>query len=599
MRSGPTTFILTPSGRLLNLTVVCAEATKTLGIPLDSLLCSHHSALQHLFDISTFPRGGESQKRPKANEQTRSLSRIMRQAAKFNEWDDDDAFDPPPQVTNRRGSDIHEDLDILEDRLTTEVDDDFFEDPLKFHTLHRVIDVLGAQVEEPAAMHANSSISDYENLRKNNPAYRALKKQQKVVEDAIEHMAIRHCADLNSSVVQVGKVARQFSDAVTMVRHLRRQVRDIKETLGSSNPVGMVSGDAKGASAAQAAAMSLRELWLKKLECEAVLGLLTKIDIVRAAPQQFDALIKPPGPIRIGAATNILSRAKYVAFHTNVSHVHALQHISMQLMERSQRADQIIWDTLYDVLYLRTGNGIAAPPEQKLVTTENKVPSSGASIASDSRSFIQNGMKNPFMSRIRRPGVGDDESVDSAGSGASLFSRDDAPKNPEVVKKLTKMMIPVSLLEAELDLEADEMRCLEEMAGNSWDDAHTRSLPRYADHVLALRILLECLTKLERLDDVERTLNENIELEIRKLSQKEQAKTFARLDKQQQPRRGRSLNLKDFRRHLTGLLSSYGCVMIRLAHLAQIFRYRIVSEITTLIPYLTADALGDTKYFSY
>ena len=46
-------------------------------------------------------------------------------------------------------------------------------------------------------------------------------------------MAVQYCADLNSSVVQIGKVARQFRDAVGMVRHLRRQVRDIKETLGT------------------------------------------------------------------------------------------------------------------------------------------------------------------------------------------------------------------------------------------------------------------------------------------------------------------------------------------------------------------------------
>ena len=52
--------------QILNLKVVCAEATKTLGIPLDSLLCSHQSALQHLFDISTFLVAGNYQKRPES-----------------------------------------------------------------------------------------------------------------------------------------------------------------------------------------------------------------------------------------------------------------------------------------------------------------------------------------------------------------------------------------------------------------------------------------------------------------------------------------------------------------------------------------------------
>ena len=37
-------------------------------------------------------------------------------------------------------------------------------------------------------------------------------------------------------------------------------------------------------SAAHAAAMSLRELWLKKLECQAILSLLENMNIVRHAP---------------------------------------------------------------------------------------------------------------------------------------------------------------------------------------------------------------------------------------------------------------------------------------------------------------------------
>ena len=41
-----------------------------------------------------------------------------------------------------------------------------------------------------------------------NPACEALKGQQQVVEEAIEHLAMIHCADLNGSVVQVGRVAR-------------------------------------------------------------------------------------------------------------------------------------------------------------------------------------------------------------------------------------------------------------------------------------------------------------------------------------------------------------------------------------------------------
>lgn len=489
--------------------------------------------------------------------------------------DDDEQEDDEPEF-ERIGD--HVDLDKLERRLRDEVDDNFFDDPRKFHTLQRVIDVLGAQMDGNPI----TGVTNRDVLRNNNPAYRALKKQQAVVEEAIEHMSVRHCADLNSSVVQVGKVARQFSDAVNMVRHLRRQVRDIKETLGSSNPVGV--GEA---TAAQAAAMSLRELWLKKLECEAVLSLLEKMDIIRAAPGTFDQLIDPPGPCRIGAAVVTLSKALDIAFSPNVASVSALQNITKQITDRKQRADQIIWDTLFDVVYLRTGNAVSIAIDDGKKTEKSAVTSSAASVASDQRN---NGMKNPFIAKQRLTlAHADKDDDDDDDSVTSWFSQESVAREKPGAQysHIPKMVIPGSLLEAELDLEADEQRCLEESMMNGevlqeasvWDedDPQGRNLPRYTDHVLPLRILVECLAKLGRLDDVERTLNESLAQEIRKLAQKEQARTFARLDKVN-PSRLRRRDLKDFRRHLTGLLSSFGCVMIRLSHLTQILRHRIANE---------------------
>ncbi len=77
--------------------------------------------------------------------------------------------------------------------------------------------------------------------------------QRKIVEEAIEHMAVKHCADLNSSVAAVGRMSRQFDEAKLRVRNLRRQVRDVKDSLklgdfgvggvddgGVSNEIGMI-----------------------------------------------------------------------------------------------------------------------------------------------------------------------------------------------------------------------------------------------------------------------------------------------------------------------------------------------------------------------
>lgn len=219
---------------------------------------------------------------------------------------------------------VEADLSQWEERLSEEVDEDLFDDPRSFQTLQRVIDVLGLQLMDDAAS-VHSGFTAAGSVLGSNPAYRDLKRQQEVVEQAIEHMAMMYCSDLNGSVIKVGQVARRFNEAVSTVRSLRRQVRDIQDTIGATtgqhNDTSM-RGNAKGSLAAREAAanaMSLRELWLKKLECESILSLLNKLDVIRAAPSRFDYLIQPP--CRIGAAVLCLSHALATMFSDDVAQV--------------------------------------------------------------------------------------------------------------------------------------------------------------------------------------------------------------------------------------------------------------------------------------
>jgi hypothetical protein len=324
------------------------------------------------------------------------------------------------------------DLIELEERLTDEVDDEFFQDPRKFHTLHRVIDVLGMQLtladdsfNSKRGGGGNNkprrSSSDNGNLKEvpridRNPAYRALTAQQDVVEEAIEHLALIHCADLNGSVVQVGRVARQFHNAASQVQSLRRQVKDIQETLGTgshnhrgganANAVtftrdgiavntpngggggGNTAKEVEAARAAASSAMSLRELWLKKLEAEAVLALLEKLDTIRAAPMRFDDLLKEH---RIGAAVLTVSGGLDTMFMSDVNQVQALHKIMEQLMIRKQKAEEVVWELLTDVLFLRTGNGTAqlvalgtGAGEVLFGTSDKKGSRTRASLSADS-----------------------------------------------------------------------------------------------------------------------------------------------------------------------------------------------------------------------
>jgi hypothetical protein len=316
-----------------------------------------------------------------------------------------DSRDRDSQNSDIDDDDEDPDLDLveLEERLTDEVDDEFFQDPRKFHTLHRVIDVLGMQLtladdsfnsnrgggnnnsnNKPRRSNSNNGNLQHADVPRidRNPAYRALTAQQDVVEEAIEHLALIHCADLNGSVVQVGRVARQFHNAATQVQSLRQQVKDIQETLGTGShqanhrmngsngsngkannnnntndaTAAAAAKDAEAARAAASSAMSLRELWLKKLEAEAVLALLEKLDTIRAAPMRFDDLLKAH---RIGAAVLTVSGGLDTMFMSDVNQVQALHKIMEQLMIRKQKAEEVVWELLTDVLFLRTGNGTA------------------------------------------------------------------------------------------------------------------------------------------------------------------------------------------------------------------------------------------------
>ena len=119
-------------------------------------------------------------------------------------------------------------LDTYEQNLQKAVDPDFFHDPEHYQALNRVIEIIGANMSNNNNNSASISIgTNHEHI----PKYQQMKRQQKLVEEAIEHMAIKHCADLNSSVAAVGRMSRQFDEARLRVGNLRRQVRDVKDSL--------------------------------------------------------------------------------------------------------------------------------------------------------------------------------------------------------------------------------------------------------------------------------------------------------------------------------------------------------------------------------
>ena len=384
----------------------------------------------------------------------------------------------------------------------------------------------------------------------------------------------------------------------------------------SANPNEPRTGPAANAAAiaaqAGASARSLRELWLKKLECEAVLSLLRKTETLRRAPSGFDALVRPAdgGPCRLGAAVVVLAEALDIMFSDDVAQVQAFDRIMEQLMTRKQRAEEVLWATLVDVLYRHgernrggedeerrrrerverraraaaeaaaRGDGTGMSTIDEIDSEDDEEDGSG-SYTANTRDSYEDDSSTVRSERTGNPSVGNSTSGLGAAAGGPALS--------------CKRMVGRAVLESEIDLEGDELRCLEEpMAAGAFGHpgaAHIpasysypeQALPRYTDPVLALRILVECLTRLKRLDDVQRHLGEGIDREIRAVAEREQARTYARLER----RRGRVASsedgdgnneLREFRIHLNNLLRAFGGVMTRFLHLTQILRHKIVSS---------------------
>lgn len=646
-------------------------------------------------------------------------------------------FTVPEQEPNDTAVDsTHAELKKLEQILKTDVDADFFLDPSEFKTLTRVIDILGAQLLESDALssnHYNSTGKQHsssstnipsDQVHKNNPAYNALKKQQVIVEEAIEHLTLNHYADLNASVVAVGKVSQRFGDAVGQVQGLKMQVQEMREHLTHASSVGihgtsddfheeeevmdgvhhhqngkdhpppplstttttMVPSTVSGVLGDK----SLRELWLKKLECEAVLALIQKLELIRDTPGVFDLLVHSH-PCRIGTAVVTLMNALNTMFEEDITQIQGLNQITEQLMIRRQKAEEIVWETLQDVIFLRTGN---FPKDKNRTTDGNSTyrlhSSSGSfhggdSVAERRRKAAATATISGNSSKHTRKGTHpSSSSITGSKSGNHNMSTDNSSdphhrnkqhlfvsiynqhdedsdndleeasidhyhddfsiqsgimtesshynKNsssghffPSGTQELVSsniqqvgQLLPKHLMDSELNLEVDELRCLENWSNNFSFQSHNATystfssdsslvLPRYTDPILGLRILVESLAKLKRLDDVERVVSENLERELKKISQMEQAKTLGKLEKRRNTigpsashRLSTGMNidaaeekLRDFQSHLKSLLTAFGSVMIRLTYLAQILRHRIVSDFDFLLYFSVEPCIHD------
>jgi hypothetical protein len=214
-------------------------------------------------------------------------------------------------------------------------------------------------------------------------------------------------------------------------------------------------------------------------------------------------------------------------------------------------------------------------------------------------------MTNPFLNKRMRFALQPDLQVEPQENENNLETMMESEEqqleddlfvddDEEVATKKTDMAIPTTVMDAEFDLESEERRSVEERTF-----LQKETIPTYLDHVLGLRTLVECLVRLRRLDDVERILTDAMEKELNALVQREQARTYLRVEQVSTKfmgkksgryamllqKAGATTDLRDFRKHLAGVVSAFGNVYLRLMHLTQIVRHRIVSSVRRVSVY--------------
>ena len=257
----------------------------------------------------------------------------------------------------------------------------------------------------------------------------------------------------------------------------------------------------------------------------------------------------------MAAAVVLLSEALTILFCDDVAQLLPVVLDGMMdcFMEWKERVEEIVWATLMEVVY-------------RMCTTHT----------------IQR--RRPNHDDVS---LDDDTTLRTTSSGGSS----QGPSSP------CPRMVSRAILESDLDLEGEEVRGLDH--GRHRVVTHLpatlvhpeQPLPRYNDSVLALRILVDCLIRLKRLDDVESFLREGMEREIRTVVEREQAKTLARLEtlrsigEETSPTNDDDVDhppeddeLKEFHRHLQNMLQSFRGVMTRLFHLTQMVRYKLGSD---------------------
>ncbi|GMH81784.1 hypothetical protein TrST_g4820 [Triparma strigata] len=438
-----------------------------------------------------------------------------------------------------------ESLSSIESQLNT-ISSEFFEpDPRKFKTLHHVINVLAAS-------------EDQDDLQSND-AYVKLQRQHKIVQDGIEVVVSDHYRELNAGVVGLGKVSRQFNDALLQVQRLRRQVKAVQKSL--VNDLNREGGGSQNSNPSSQQ-NSLRDLYAKKKECNAVLLILEKLAMLREAPRRYDTLIQSH---RLHAAISHLSSSLTMLFSEDVASVQALSKVGEDLMMRKGGAEDLCTDALCDLIFLRTGSLTRNQEKARLRPRAKTRGSKHRRGNSYHRHRTPSSNVSDSDSDSASNASSSDESSSAAsfmgGSSASSPTRmnNSAPPLPhdKLLTQYTGRLLPEKFLSSTIS-DADEM----EVIGSN-------TKLEYSSTILPTKIIVKSMGMIGRVDDIIRNVMSRAANEVASVERQTRLRTLTTVEDSQRPDAPKDLGLHFVRSHLFKVMNNYMDVTRRMGYCLQ------------------------------
>jgi len=196
----------------------------------------------------------------------------------------------------------------LDKSLKDAVDEHYFGEPREFRSLLEVLAVLGGKAEATVGDNLLAV------MKEENPAYSKLLLQQKVVCEVIEQVVMFQHGGLNNTVETMTDVLKEYNRGRDDVRELRRSLAETQEVL----------------TAKKSGQMSMKDLWLKKVEAEQTLQLLNDVEYLRDVSPIINRLIQHR---LYFCGVRKLNHATEVMFGDDMVGVRGLSQVRQMLME--------------------------------------------------------------------------------------------------------------------------------------------------------------------------------------------------------------------------------------------------------------------------